>query len=517
MPSSDSKERMKACVALVLGLVVAGGDASAKVPSAPADLVVEIAVGDAKALEGVRAYLDAVVPGSGAQAYGAMRGALASIAGARSLDGLDAAAPMYVLVVEGKAARGAAILGKVADARLLAKSAGSAHTVRKQGWAMLGPKPVVDAVADYGFGALAPAPSAASPRATVYVRPFLANHAAEIVAARSSAAAGNPMMGELAGMMFDGVISVLGDCDKLVVVLEANQASGAIDLAFVPRAGTRLAAFVAAQRPSDFALLAKLPDVAAGMLMVGHFESGPYRQSLLDLMTAMSKGSPPDVIAMWSALMTASTGDIAAAGHMVPAFTLIEVFGIGDRKAYAAAIDGLVARTKRGLTTETLGVTQTIKTAGSVRYGGATVRGFEVTYDLSKAPAETRRAMERTAPGGKSGYHMATVDKLGILAMSATSLADAKRAVDVAQGKAKPLLLPATIASALTGSRARKDSFAMVLDMGAFLGVGISLPITLSSGFADRSAHFRITTAPDVWRTVVQQQQSPRPVPAGPT
>ena len=38
-----------------------------------------------------------------------------------------------------------------------------------------------------------------------------------------------------------------------------------------------------------------------------------------------------------------------------------------------------------------------------------------------------------------------------------------------------------------------------------------------SAGFADRSAHFRITTAPDVWRTLVQQQQRPRPVPVGPT
>jgi hypothetical protein len=45
----------------------------------------------------------------------------------------------------------------------------------------------------------------------------------------------------------------------------------------------------------------------------------------------------------------------------------------------------------------------------------------------------------------------------------------------------------------LAGSRTRKESIAMVMDLGALAGLGTGRLVMVSLGFADKNAHLRLT------------------------
>ncbi|HWU90055.1 MAG TPA: hypothetical protein VN253_22485, partial [Kofleriaceae bacterium] len=69
----------------------------------------------------------------------------------------------------------------------------------------------------------------------------------------------------------------------------------------------------------------------------------------------------------------------------------------------------------------------------------------------------------------------------------------AAAAIDAARGKGKRLAPPAPVADFLAASRTRKESVAMVMDLGALAGLGTGRAVMMSLGFADKNAHLRIT------------------------
>src|SRR5262249_40884580 len=116
-------------------------------------------------------------------------------------------------------------------------------------------------------------------------------------------------------------------------------------------------------------------------------------------------------------------------------------------------------------------------------------------------PAERKAQMAKMAPNGVMRSVVATLDDLGLIAIGPDSQASAERAIDAARGKAAHFTPTADVAALLAASRARKDSIAMVMDFGAMasmmgklttIGAG-SHPLLMSFGFADGSAHMRIT------------------------
>src|SRR5262249_54139548 len=143
----------------------------------------------------------------------------------------------------------------------------------------------------------------------------------------------------------DGMLSAFGDTDKLVATLDASPTLASLDLALQPRAGTRLAKFVAVQRPSDYALLGKLPPVNPTFLVAGHFEGGPYHDGLLDMVSSIYGGtSGADLRSAMSDVFKVTTGDIAMAMSLTlgSRMTLTHLFGLADTAAGDKAIGRLL-------------------------------------------------------------------------------------------------------------------------------------------------------------------------------
>src|SRR5688572_26586380 len=258
---------------------------------------------------------------------------------------------------------------------------------------------------------------------------------------------GQPALRQIADLVkgyVDGVISLGNDTEKVIMMIEATPELASFDLALVPRAGSRLAKFVGMQRPSNYALLDRLPDMPAAMLFGGHLELGPYRERMLELMaTLYSRAATKELLAAMESLVKVMTGEIAVVARFAPgagapsgmAFT--QVFGVTDAAAADKAFAAMLGLFKNGQTFDMLGVGMTIKAHPStVAHGVVALRSYETSYDFAKVPEADRKAMEQMYPRGPTAVHLGAFDRLGMVAFGADSLSEARRAIDAARGKA---------------------------------------------------------------------------------
>jgi hypothetical protein len=159
-----------------------------------------------------------------------------------------------------------------------------------------------------------------------------------------------------------------------------------------------------------------------------------------------------------------------------------------------------------------MGITGTIKAnPGTTVHDGVALRSYEATYDLSKMPPAQRQAMEATLPGAQVRTQIATFDALGVIALGPDSLTEAGLAIDAARGKAPHFVAPTLTGELLAASRARKDSVAMMMDLGALLAKitgsapTTAAPILMSLGCADHNAHLRLVLPVVTLRTAVNR------------
>lgn len=485
---------------LVGGLVGSAVRAEAKTPpKPPATLIVTASLGSDATLDGLKPFLDQMKPGMSAMLTGNMvRMQLATIVGAQSLDGLDGTAATYILITDDGTDVGRAVLGKVRDEKALLDGAGSARVSVQRGWAVIGPKAVVDQVATFAFATIAPQPTGTQLSATIYVPNALARYKTKIEAGRASMLAGMAQgaggSADVTAMMtayIDGLFSMVQDTDRAVVTLDLGKDLAAFDLALVPRPRSRLAAFVAVQHASDFSLVGKLPAAPASILAAGRFASGPYRQGLLDAMgTLYGRGGAPQLVAAMGTVMKAATGEFAMTMSMGGGkpMQMAQVFGLADRAAADKAIDTALA-VKGGFSFETMNITTTLTgLSGTTNHDGVTIKGYDVTYDVSKANAAARASLQATVPTGTASVRIGTFDALGLLTMSS----DINAAIDAARGKAPAFTPSGANADFLASARSHQDSVMFVMDLN-MLGKlpGGSLPFAFSLGFVDHSAHMR--------------------------
>ena len=491
---------------LVAALAVAwSGPAAAQKVAQPPELLMSVGIGPDNTLDSLRAFANTLQPGVGIMMAGPMlRKQIAGMVGAGSLDGLDEKATTYVLAVDGgPALKGAAVVGKVTDEKLLAQSAGIAHVVKKNGWAVVGTKLLAEKVAPFAFGTLAPQPTIAGPPvATVYTSNLVQRYKTDIENARQQlvnglGSADSPQASGLMQAYFDGLLSALTDSDRVIVTFEITKDVAAVDLALVPKAGSRLGKFVALQQPADYALLGKLPATQAPVLAAGRIDGGPYRNGMLDMVAQIyGQATPKDVIAALGTIMKAATGDFAMTMQMAggQGMSVTQLFGVADMKAADKAIGVLLDGFRTPRANTMMGMTTTVTTnPKATAHDGVTLRGYEVVYDFSKAPPTTRDAMQKMIPKGGLSARGGTFDQLGVVAMSGDGAAGAAAAIDAARGKGKRLVPPALVADFLAASRARKESAAMVMDLGALAGLPTGRTVMLSFGFADKNAHLRLT------------------------
>lgn len=502
-------------VVAVVGFVAAmPRDAAAKGVKQPAELIATISLGDARTLDGVRAFADAIQPGMSAMLTDEMvRHQLAAIVEAKALDGLDLFAPRYVLVVDGGSdARGLVLVGKVSDPKAFARGAGTAQTTVSRGWGAIGPKAAVRSVAKYALATLPSQPAVAAPTAVVYVTRVVDRYRDELQAFRAQTIAGmsgsqsTPQLSSIITTYIDGLYGLLSDGDRIVVTLDVGQNLGGLDVAVVPKRGSRLAAFIAAQRASDYALLDKLPAGATPMVMAGRIDAGPYRAGLLDAMAAMYGAAGKDMLEAIAAIMAASTGDLAIAMRMGGGkpMSMTQVFGVADKRAADAAIDRLLGILKAGRTVNMVGLATTFKTTGNLVHDGVVLKGYETTYDYSKLSVAQRAQLDTMSPGGKHVSRIATFDALGLMAVGG----DPAAVIDAARGKRDHFTLGADATAYLASSRARKESFFAAIDFGAIVPTTSRGPgrwVMLSAGFADKAAHLRFAISAATVRTFAGQ------------
>src|SRR5262249_23157382 len=151
--------------------------------------------------------------------------------------------------------KGVVVAGRIADDAKLTQNVAPAHILKKNGWAVIGPKPVAEKVAPYAFANLAGQAISGPPVATVFTSSLMVRYKSEIADARKKFASGlGPAGGQMAAVMqsyFDGLISAFGDSDRVIATFDITKDVAAVDLALVPRNGTRLAKLVALQQPAD--------------------------------------------------------------------------------------------------------------------------------------------------------------------------------------------------------------------------------------------------------------------------
>jgi hypothetical protein len=483
-----------------------------KPPEVPVELLASVAIGPASTLRGLQKYLEAIRPGIGSALTDQMiRGQLAGALGVTSLDGLDPAGWLYLLVTDAGGTPTLTALGKVSDAKRLTAGAGADHLSTKNGWALVGQKPQLDRLAAYAFGVIAGQPTPRLPTATVFMpqvlthyQPQLAAFKTQMMTAIASAPSASASMTQLMTSYIEAVASIGDDTLQLIVTFDAAADVAGLDFALVPRDKSRLAEFTAAQRPTDFALLDKLPAIAPTMLAGGHLELGPYHDGFIHLMTALfdPSGTQPLVDA-FEAARKAMSGDAALAMQIIPGVgtQLIQLSGTSDAKLAAQAIDHILDLFKAGRSMTMEGVVTTIKTTPqTTTYGGVTLHGYDTTYDLSKASELQREMHKKLIPQSVQHSQVAVYDAVAMVAVSQDSVTDAKKVIDASRGKPGVARFTPSpiIRDQLAAARARKDSMAILVDVSGllapFLGHGgTSPPLALTFGAADHNAHFRLT------------------------
>lgn len=464
----------------------------------PAEVLVVVAIGADPTLDALRGFANQIQPGMGMMLNrAALRTQLAPLVAARSLDGLDDRAPLYVLLVDDGALKGAVLAGKVREDGKLTAGAAPAHVVKKGGWVVIGPKVLADKAAPFALDALPAQRAPAAPSATVFTQHVLDRYRSELDQGVKQVLATMPGGGAFSKLMqsyLDGLMSAWSDSERAIVTLEPTKDLLTIDFALVPAQATRLARFAALQQRSDYSLLGKLPAGAMSMIVAGHLETGPYRSSILELVGQFyaASGASSMTPAM-DAIMRATTGDFAMAiTGTVQAMDATQLLGLADPKGADRAMAQLIDGLGTGITTDMMGALMTMKSSGKpITHAGVTLRGYTTSYDLSKMTAANRQLFEKSVPKTTMSSIGGVVDGIGVVGVSARGSATAIAAVDAVRHAAKRYAPPAAITAFLAASRARKESVVAVMDMAA-MGMPTSGHFMMALGFADKNLHLRV-------------------------
>jgi hypothetical protein len=508
---------------ILLACERASGPDDVPLAGPPDAVVATVSTGSlAQAMTGLRAYLDAIRPGASLMMTdGLVAGGLARAAGASSLDGIDLAAPLHVIFLDGP--ERLVVAGKAADRAALDKAHGAAHLLVRDGWALLGPRDAVELIAPWVVPTLVASRPTAAVQATVHVDRLMTRHAAAITELRETAAArlaaSDPNAGRMITEYLNGLFALAGDSARLTASLAIDAARAELDLALVPRPASALAGFVAAQKPSDFALLAALPaDAPTGIVMAGHVELGPYRSGALAMFGRMMNfgDGAATFLDAFTTLADLATGDFAAAFTMSPAGTqMVEIVPVSDAAAAARAIGAVAAATAGGAQVEAMGMRMThAGHPNQAQHAGAVIHGLTTTVDRDSVPPLQREMFDRMYGGGGQELHIAFPD--GALVATTGALERCKHAVDARAGRAERLRPPAATAAVFDAARARRDSLALVIDLVGLLGglraalvpgapppPASSAPgLALAVGFADRAAHLRLALRAETVRAL---------------
>jgi hypothetical protein len=449
----------------------------------PADVMIEASLPSLAAIDGIKAYADKVKPGMGALVDSKVRYFVADVGGLSNLDGVKAGTPVWALVLNPKPkGERSVLLVSVGDEKKLRDSAKDAEVRIQDGRAVVGKKDAVDALAPYAFATLArqKAPEAAT--VTVFVPVLRAAFGKEIEDARKTlpaamgAATANPGMVKILNTEMDGVMWMLDATDAFEVRLEASADDVNLELAAVPAAGKDLAAFVAAQKPADGALLAKLPAVAnPSVVAAGAVTMGPFREQAAKLMVELMAqllslpASEPASTAL-TELFNSITGNFAVVAALdAKGMKMHELVGVEDAaKAMASmrTFATLLTSAKMPATESPFKITYSAWKGDKI--DDVPVVGYVQTIDLSKATPEQLAAMKMVSSGTSVTMVGAWDDVMGMAMGGGADGAAMKETIAAARGKGPRFQPSPAMAQLFEASRKRGESFAAVMNFASF-------------------------------------------------
>ncbi len=506
--------RMK--LATVVMAVVVSSAAAAGTPkpktARPAALFAVVTRDAPRAFDGLHAFGAAALPAGAIpdDLDGTMLHAIENIVGAPDR-AIDPTGPIYVLMVDDAHASGLVLVGRSGEPAI---APGGVSIKRKHGWSAIGVKPALDAVADYALSTMiakAPPPGLT---ARIYVPGLLARFKDDIADARaamlgtlgSTAGAG---MSDVFASYVDGMLSVATDLDEVQITIDGDAANLTLDTKLAARPGSRFARFISAQRPSDFSLLSKLPDLGA-FEVAGSATLGPYHDGWLALTSQMfGVAANGPLLSAFDAALKASNGDFAIATTFGAGVASTFVFGAADARALDGALGRAIALFASGLDLHLAGFPIRYKPAVAATVDGVALHGLDGTIDTSKTTPQMKAALALTMPDGVQNVEVAQVGGLAIVSSGPPSiLAAAKRFIAIAHGTASGPLLPPALVQLVTMAREHRDSLLVLVDLGTVLAAQLHrqpspAPFAISIGF-DRDAHVHIAVPTATVHSVVR-------------
>jgi hypothetical protein len=504
-------------------------DSKAVLP--PPVLLVDIALPTLDGgLAGVRQFADAVMPGASARIN---ERELLAAAGAGSLDGAAGDAPVHVLLVDpAKHERPLAVVVAVADAGKLKAAADAAGaTIRaRSGVAVVGPEPVVALVAEWALSELPRARPPTAPTATAFSAALLASYRTQIEGfgdsmkqTMAATAGGNATAGEIMVAYARGIVWALENSEHIELGLDAGTGAASLTFGVAARKGSPLAAFIAAQTPSDFALLGRLPTGAAPMVMAGSWHLGPLRADFLAFMEKILVGfygapASAEMTSLLGAWADAATGELAATIDMAPGrMRMTQLVAVDDAKALHTATGAFFARyAQKPLQATSMGIKTTFTgKADAVTVDGVSFHRYTSAIDTAGLPPE--QAQAATMFGKEHTGLVGTWDDVVGVTLGGDQAA-AKALVDASRGKGARLALPPRVAADLADARTRKESFYYYMDIGALVTAAVpaaaqvfsgSFGLTMAFGYRDDRGHMRFSvSAAEVKNAVAAAQRA---------
>jgi hypothetical protein len=491
--------------------------ASVSPPSAPSGVLLSAQLPSPNAqLRGLADLANQIQPGAGFMLGTTMlETSLAELLGLPHLQGVNFDKPLFVLMLNPKVhPKPFVLVVTVKDAQALQKSVSAAQggvAVRtKPGFAALGTQTALDDVGTYALGALLEETPAKVPTITVRINTLLSAFHDEIEQFRQQFAAaamignGPVNMQKFISAELDAFMAFAEQTERAWLSVDASAQGGTLEFGFAPQAGSTAAAVIAAQRPSSYPLIAKLPQVAEGIVMAGHFELGPLHARMVPLMAwmfseIMHTKLDPRLLKDTGAWLDLLTGEYAglityASGAGIGAMQLV---GITNAAKAQKLFQTLMARWAKTDIFAGLGLKSKISyKLKAWKHKDVTVSEQRMTVDLGSLPEAERATMESW--GVNSPSYFANYDTYFEMTTGPAAKESMRKAIEASRGTGALIPSPA-LTQALETSRQLGESALVFVDVLTLMAkpAGNTSGISVGLGFAGGNATLRIHVPSD--------------------
>ncbi|ACY18899.1 hypothetical protein [Haliangium ochraceum] len=448
-------------------------------------------------MQSLAAFVDAVEPGAGTGISAElMLTVFSEEFGAISSAAIDLEKPLYLLFLDGFESQ-PVLVAAVADGDALSEVLRDDIALRlHRGYAAIGPAEALSQVSAFALTRLRDRPL--SPEPSVHLRSALLmeRYGTPMLAAMRSMGAQTPVQAQMLSAYADGVESLMNASESLRISIAPSPEGITVSFASDARPDTDMATFIAAQKPSPYALVGELAQPGDPVLFGGEldFRSVP---DLLDSWSELSlpamfpSGVPPEAAEIVANYMRgwseAARGDFAMNGSYDPqaGLTLRGVFGVDDADAMRETQNGwltLIKRFPKAMHYSNPRVRN--KRAGNTSYTYLTA-GFQGT-------PEERKIFERIWGSKLNWANAVSPDRMSLV-MGPNARADLDALL-----KAKPA---GATHEATADSQARRESLFMYFDVATLVAMAANAPlppggrsgIALGLGFEERTVQLRIS------------------------